>query len=107
MSEVFSMDFIHDLTGSLFWITVLSIVLFTAGSIAIEVLTGKSRLLRPMGAGFKLLLFFASVQLFLHLGAAEHYPRFSRHINFSPGWSSSSPWSASACTCTETSSLSG
>jgi small-conductance mechanosensitive channel len=82
MSEVFSVDFIHGLAGSLFWITVLSIVLFTAGSIAVGVLTGKSGLLRPMGAGFKLLLLFAFVQLFLRLGAAEHYPRFSRHVNF-------------------------
>jgi hypothetical protein len=82
MSEVFSVDFLHDLTGSLFWITVLSILLFAAGSMAVGVLTGKSGRLRPMGAGFKLLLLFASVQLFLRLGAAEHYPRLSRHINF-------------------------
>ncbi|HEX9112989.1 MAG TPA: hypothetical protein VF888_01470, partial [Nitrospirota bacterium] len=75
-------QFMQDLTGSLFWATLLSILLYTASSIAIGFLARKSALLQPVGAGLKLIALFFAVQVFLHLGAAEYHPQVSRQLNF-------------------------
>ena len=76
------MELLNDLTGSLFWATLLSILLYTASSIAIGFLARKSTLLKPNGAGLKLIALFFAVQVFLHLGAAEYHPRVSMQLNF-------------------------
>ena len=76
------MDFIKDLTGSLFWATLLSIIFYVAGFIATGFLAKKSDLLKPIGSGLKLIVLFVAVQVFRQLGAAEYYPRLSTHLNF-------------------------
>ena len=76
------MDLLKDLTGSLLWATLLSIILYTASSIAIGFLARKSTLLKPVGSGLKLIALFLAVQVFLHLGAAEYHPRISRQLDF-------------------------
>ena len=76
------MELLKDLTGSLFWAALLSILLYTASSIAIGFLARKSTLLKPVGAGLKLIALFFAVQVFLHLGAAEYHPRVSMQLNF-------------------------
>ena len=76
------MSFIHDLTGSLFWATLLSIIVYVAGSVATGFLAKKSDLLKPIGSGLKLIVLFIAIQVFRHLGAAEYYPRLSTHLNF-------------------------
>lgn len=76
------MNFIKDLTGSLFWATLLSIIFYVAGFIATGFLAKKSDLLKPIGSGLKLIVLFIAVQVFRHLGAAEYYPRLSTHLNF-------------------------
>ena len=76
------MDFIKDLTVSLLWATALSIMLYVAGSVAVGLLAKKSALLKPIGAGLKLIVLFVSFQVFLRLGAAEYYPKLSKHLNF-------------------------
>lgn len=76
------MEFLKDLTGSLLWAAVLSILLYSAGSIAIGFLARKSSLLKPVGSGLKLIALFLSAQVFLHFGAAEYHPRMSQHLNF-------------------------
>jgi hypothetical protein len=35
-----------------------------------------------MGAGLKIIVFFISIQVFLLLGVAEHYPRLSKYVGF-------------------------
>ncbi len=76
------MEFLKDLTGSLFWAAALSIILYTASSIAISFLAKKSTLLKPVGSGLNLIALFLSVQIFLHLGALETHPRLSMQFNF-------------------------
>ena len=76
------MELLKDLTGSLFWATTVSIALFVAGSIATNYLAKKSTLLKPIASGLKLVLLFVVIQVFLHLGAAEAYPRISRQLSF-------------------------
>jgi small-conductance mechanosensitive channel len=76
------MDFLQDLTGSLFWALALSIIIYVGGSIAIGLLARKSDLLKPIGVGLKLVVLFISIQLFLHLGAAEYHPRIASYLNF-------------------------
>lgn len=76
------MTFLQDLTGSLLWVTLFSVVLFAGGVIAIGFLTRQSALLKPMGPGLKVIAFFVSVQVFLLLGGNEYYPRFSKHLDF-------------------------
>jgi small-conductance mechanosensitive channel/CRP-like cAMP-binding protein len=76
------MEFIKDLTGSLFWAAGLSLLFYGTASIAIGFLAKKSAQLKPIGSGINLILLFMAVQLFLHLGAAEYYPRVSRQLNF-------------------------
>jgi small-conductance mechanosensitive channel/CRP-like cAMP-binding protein len=76
------MELLKVLTGSLFWATTASIALFVAGSIATNYLAKKSTLLKPIASGLKLVLLFVVIQVFLHLGAAEAYPRISRQLNF-------------------------
>ena len=76
------MQFLQDLTGSLFWATALSLLFYGAASIAIGFLAQKSAQLKPIGSGLNLIILFIAVQLFLHLGAAEYYPRVSRQLNF-------------------------
>ena len=68
------MELIKDLTGSLLWATLLSIALYAAGSIAIDLLAKKSTLLKPIASGLKLIALFVAIQVFLHLGAAEYHP---------------------------------
>jgi small-conductance mechanosensitive channel/CRP-like cAMP-binding protein len=76
------MSFLQDLTGSLLWVTLFSVVLFAGGIVAIGFLTRQSSLLKPMGSGLKIIAFFVSVQAFLLLGGNDHYPRFSKHLDF-------------------------
>jgi small-conductance mechanosensitive channel len=76
------MEFVQDLAGSLFWATAFGLILVIAGSIAVGFIVKKSDLLKPMGAGLKIIVFFISIQVFLLLGVAEHYPRFSKYVNF-------------------------
>jgi small-conductance mechanosensitive channel len=76
------MQFLNDLTASLSWALVLSIVLYIGSHIAIGFLAKKSALLKPIGAGLKLIALFLAVQVFLHLGAAETHPRLSRQLDF-------------------------
>jgi small-conductance mechanosensitive channel/CRP-like cAMP-binding protein len=76
------MEFIKELAGSLFWATALSILLFVASSLAIGLLAKKSELLKPIGAGLKLIVLFIAFQLFIRLGAEEHFPRLSINLNF-------------------------
>jgi len=76
------MDFITDLTGSLFWAAMLGVVLFIAGSFATGYLAKKSVLLKPIGSGLQLIVLFIALQVFLHLGAAEYHPRVSNQLNF-------------------------
>jgi small-conductance mechanosensitive channel/CRP-like cAMP-binding protein len=76
------MDLINDLSGSLLWATLLSIVLFISGSIAIGFLARKSAQLKPIGTGLKLIVLFIALQVFLRLGAEEHYPRVSQFLHF-------------------------
>ncbi len=76
------MEFLHDLTGSLFWATALSLLFYGAASTAIGFLAKKSAQLKPIGSGLNLIILFIAVQLFLHLGAAEYHPRISLQLNF-------------------------
>ncbi|HSQ77529.1 MAG TPA: mechanosensitive ion channel domain-containing protein, partial [Nitrospirota bacterium] len=76
------MELIKNLTGSLFWTTALSIILYVVGSIAIGLLEKKSELLKPVGTGLKLVVLFLSLQIFIRLGAEEHSPRLANHLNF-------------------------
>lgn len=76
------MELFKDLTGSLFWVTALSIILYVAGSLAIGLLEKKSELLKPIGVGLKLIVLFLSLQIFVHLGAEDHSPRLASFLNF-------------------------
>jgi small-conductance mechanosensitive channel/CRP-like cAMP-binding protein len=76
------MELLKDLSGSLFWATALSIILYTAASIAVNFLAKKSSLLKPIGSGLKLIALFLALQVFLHFGAAEYHPRLSRQLDF-------------------------
>ncbi len=76
------MELIQVLTGSLLWATIFSIGLFVGGSIATNFLAKKSKLLKPIASGLKLIALFVAIQAFLFLGAKEHYPRFALHLNF-------------------------
>ena len=76
------MEFFQDLTGSLFWAAVLSTGLYVILSLAVGLLSRKSDLLKPVGAGLKLIALFIAVQVFLHLGAVEQWPRLGRQLNF-------------------------
>lgn len=76
------MEFLKDLTGSLFWAFLLSVVIYAASSYAIKVLSRKSALLEPIGDGLNLIALFVAVQVFVHLGAAEQYPRLAQQFNF-------------------------
>ena len=76
------MEIISDLTASLSWALVLSVLIYVGSHIAIGFLSKKSALLKPIGTGLKLIALFLSVQIFLHLGAAETHPRLSRQMNF-------------------------
>lgn len=76
------MELVADLTGSLLWATVFSAASYIASIVAIGVLSKKSQLLKPIGAGLNLIALFLSVQIFLYLGADAYYPHFSRHLNF-------------------------
>jgi small-conductance mechanosensitive channel/CRP-like cAMP-binding protein len=75
------MDFMHDLTGTVFWALALSIIIYVSGSIAIGLLAKKSDLLKPIGTGLKLIVLFISLQVFLHLGATG-YPAIFDALNF-------------------------
>ncbi|MHB8843144.1 MAG: cyclic nucleotide-binding domain-containing protein [Nitrospirota bacterium] len=76
------MDLFEVLTGSLLWATLFSIALFAGGSVATTFLAKKSKLLKPIASGLKLIALFAAIQVFLLLGGREHFPRFSLHLNF-------------------------
>lgn len=76
------MEFLQALTGSLFWATALSIVLYAASFLAIGLISRKSELLKPVGAGLNLIALFVVLQVFLHLGADERFPRVATHLNF-------------------------
>jgi len=76
------MDFLQDLTGSLFFALALCAVIYIGGSMAIGVLARKSDLLKPIGVGLKLVVFFISIQIFLQLGAAHVHPRIASYLSF-------------------------
>ncbi len=76
------MDIIKELTASISLAFILSLLIYIAGSIAIGFLAKKSALLKPIGFGLNLIALFVSIQIFLHLGAEEAYPRVSRQLNF-------------------------
>jgi small-conductance mechanosensitive channel/CRP-like cAMP-binding protein len=76
------MDFLQGLTGSMFWALALGIIIYVGGSMAIGLLARKSELLKPIGVGLKLIVLFISIQIFLHLGAAEYHPRIANYLNF-------------------------
>ena len=76
------MEFLNDLTGSLFWAAALSLLFYGAASTAIGFLAKKSAQLKPIGSGLNLIVLFIAVQLFLHLGAAEYHPRIAQQLNF-------------------------
>ena len=75
-------EFVQALAGSLFWATLISVVLFVAGSIGVGLLEKKSDLLKPIGAGLKFIILFLALQIFIRLGAEEHSPRLANHLNF-------------------------
>jgi len=76
------MEFLKDFTGSLFWATTLSVILYVASSIAIGFLAKKSALLKPVGNGLNLIALFLAVQVFLRFGAAVYFPRISQQLDF-------------------------
>jgi small-conductance mechanosensitive channel len=76
------MDLLHILTGSLLWAALFSIALFVAGSIATTFLAQKSRLLKPIASGLKLLALFIAIQAFLLLGGDEGLPAVARYLRF-------------------------
>ncbi len=76
------MEFLKDFTGSLLWTTALSIVIYAACRIAIQFLSRQSALLKPIGAALHLVALFFSVQVFLHFGATDYYPRMAMQLNF-------------------------
>ncbi len=76
------MKIISDLTASLSWALVLSVLIYVGSHISLGFLSKKSALLKPIGTGLKLIALFLSFQIFLHLGAAETHPGLSRQMNF-------------------------
>ena len=76
------MDFLQILTGSLLWATLFSIALFVGGSIATNFLAKKSKLLKPIASGLKLIALFVAIQAFLILGGNEGFPQVSRYLRF-------------------------
>jgi len=76
------MEKLLDLNGSLFLAAALSLIFYASASTAVRFLSKKSAQLKPIGSGLNLIILFIAVQLFLHLGAAEFYPRVSRQLNF-------------------------
>ncbi|HUI45266.1 MAG TPA: hypothetical protein VL122_04625 [Nitrospirota bacterium] len=78
------MEFLKDLTGSLFRATILSLTVYFASSIAIGFLPYQSGLLKPTGSGLKRIALFLSLRVFLHGGSAGYYPRISYRLNLFP-----------------------
>lgn len=76
------MDLLEALTGSLLWATLFSIALFVGGSVATTFLAKKSKLLKPIASGLKLIALFAAIQAFLLLGGREQFPRFALYLSF-------------------------
>ncbi len=76
------MEFIQALTGPLFWATALSVALYVGGVLVSGHIAKKSELLKPVGAGLKLIALFIVIQVFLHLGAEERSHRIAKHLNF-------------------------
>ncbi len=76
------MELVQALTGSLLWAMLFSIGLFVGGIISTNMLARKSSLLRPIASGLKLIALFVAIQAFLLLGAQDHLPRLSLHLNF-------------------------
>ena len=75
-------EFIKDLTGSLFWAATFSAVIYILATVLIRFFAKKSTLLKPVGSGLNLIVLFIAVQLFLRLGATEYHPRVSRQLDF-------------------------
>jgi small-conductance mechanosensitive channel/CRP-like cAMP-binding protein len=76
------MELMQVLTGSLLWATLFSIALYVGGSIATNFLAAKSKLLKPIASGLKLIALFVAIQTFLFLGGNEGFPQFSRYLRF-------------------------
>jgi small-conductance mechanosensitive channel len=76
------MELIDTLTDSLVWASLVSLLLLAAGFVAAGFLARKSMLLKPIGAGLKLVVLFLAVRLFLFLGAGQLHPQFARHLSF-------------------------
>ena len=76
------MELIEILTGSLLWATLFSIALYVGGSIATNFLANKSKLLKPIASGLKLIALFVAIQSFLILGGNEGFPQVGRYLRF-------------------------
>jgi small-conductance mechanosensitive channel len=76
------MDLLPVLTGSLLWATLFSIALFVGGSIATTFLAKKSKLLKPIASGLKLIALFVAIQAFLLLGGRAQFPRLALYLSF-------------------------
>src|SRR5512139_3942152 len=76
------MELLQILTGSLLWATLFSIGLFIGGSIATNFLAKKSKLLKPIASGLKLLALFVAIESFLLLGGNEGFPLVARYLQF-------------------------
>jgi len=76
------MELMQVLTGSLLWATLFSIGIFVGGSIATNFLATKSKLLKPIASGLKLIALFVAIRAFLFLGAEESFPLLSRYLQF-------------------------
>ncbi len=76
------MELIKSLEGTQLWAAALAVILYIGSGMAIGLLAKKSALLKPIGASLKLIVLFLSLQLFIHLGAEDHSPRFASLLNF-------------------------
>jgi small-conductance mechanosensitive channel/CRP-like cAMP-binding protein len=76
------MELIEILTGSLLWATLFSIALYVGGSIATNFLARKSKLLKPIASGLKLIALFVALQAFLLLGGNDGFPQVARYLRF-------------------------
>lgn len=76
------MDLLEILTGSLLWAALFSVALYVGGSIATTFLARKSKLLKPIASGLKLLALFVAIESFLLLGGNEGFPAVARYLQF-------------------------
>jgi small-conductance mechanosensitive channel/CRP-like cAMP-binding protein len=76
-------DSLKDLNGSLLLTALFAAAVYIGSVMAINVLAKKSALLKPVGAGLKLLALFAALRIFLQIGPAEElHPQLYRQLSF-------------------------